>query len=183
MNESQPRKYVLLDRDGTIMIDKGYQKDPALTELFPNALEGMKTLYDAGYGLVMVTNQSGIGRGYLSAADLEAVNASLGKIMAAEGVKFDGIYFCPHVPGDNCDCRKPQPGMVSQATRELHFDPRDAVVVGDRDCDIELGIASGTRTVLVRTGGGLETERKHRSNPDYTADDLMDAARWIIANI
>lgn len=183
MNEPQPRKFVLLDRDGTIMVDKGYQKDPAITELFPNALEGLKTLYDAGFGLAMVTNQSGIGRGYLSPKDLDAVNASLEKLMADIGVKFDGKYFCPHIPGDNCDCRKPKPGMVAQAINELHFDPRDAVVVGDRDCDIELGKSAGTRTVLVRTGAGEETERDAKCSPDYIADDLLDAARWIVANV
>ncbi len=182
-NPPTRKKYVLLDRDGTIMVDKQYQKDPALTELFPNALPGLKKLYDAGYGLALITNQSGIARGLLSESDLEAVNHSLEKILADVGVRFDRIYYCPHAPVDNCNCRKPKPGMVEQAMAELHFDPCDAVVIGDRDCDIELGQTVGTRTILVRTGGGKEAEQNAIHTPDYVADDLLDAAEWIIVNV
>lgn len=181
--DKSKRRYVLLDRDGTIMIDKNYQKDPTLTELLPNAALGLKTLSDAGWGLVLVTNQSGIARGLLAERDLAAVNASLQRLLAEKGAHLDAIYFCPHVPEDNCDCRKPLPGMAKAAAKELGFSLADCVVIGDRPCDIELGRAVGGTAVLVRTGGGKETEQDGRMRADYVADDLLDAGRWIVANV
>lgn len=179
----RPKRFALFDRDGTIMIDKVYQKDPSLTEFYPNSIKGMKLLQDAGWGLVLITNQSGIARGYISSEELEAVNESMAAQLKAGGVELAGMYFCPHLPSDDCRCRKPLPGMAEAAAADLGFAIEDTVVIGDRPCDIELGKAIGGRTVLVRTGGGEETEREGVVAPDFVADDLLDAAEWIVGNV
>ena len=175
------KKYVVLDRDGTIIVNKHYQKDPAETELLPNAREGLDRLREAGYGLVMVTNQSGIGRGYLSRADLASVNRSVIGALAGGDDYFEGIYYCPHVDADNCGCRKPKPGLLHLAAADLGFDMRDSFVVGDREIDVMMGKAAGARTVLVRSGYGGEVEKEGQVRPDHVADDLLAAAEWIIA--
>jgi D-glycero-D-manno-heptose 1,7-bisphosphate phosphatase len=177
------RRYVLLDRDGTVNVEKHYLADPALLELYPGVADALRQLQAKGFGLAVVTNQAGIARGKITMAQLDAVHAKLGAMLAAEGVALDGLYFCPHGPDDGCDCRKPLPGMIEQAVRELGFDPRRAFVVGDKGIDIDLGKAVGAQTILVRTGYGAETEREKRASPDFVADDLPAAARWILARV
>ncbi|HEY1722196.1 MAG TPA: HAD family hydrolase [Magnetospirillaceae bacterium] len=175
------RRYVLLDRDGTINVEKNYLADPNLVELYPGTGAALRSLRDHGFGLAIVTNQSGIARGKISLAQLDQVHARLKELLAPDGVSFEGIYFCPHGPDDHCRCRKPLPGMVEQASRELGFDPTEAFMIGDKGIDIELGHNVGAATVLVRTGYGAETEREHRADPHFIADGLPEAARWIIA--
>jgi D-glycero-D-manno-heptose 1,7-bisphosphate phosphatase len=174
------RRFVLLDRDGTLNVEKHYLADPALLELYPGAGAALRRLQDAGFGLAVVTNQAGIARGKITPAQLNSVHAKLVDLLAAERVKLDGIYWCPHGPDAGCDCRKPQPGMIRQAARELDFDPGRAFVVGDKGLDIDLGKAVGAATVLVRTGYGAETERDKLADPDFVADDLPAAAAWIV---
>lgn len=174
-----PKRYVLLDRDGTIIVNKHYQRDPALTELLPNAREGLDLLRRRGFGLVMITNQSGVGRGLMTGEDVAAVNRSVVAALGGDEGYFAGVYHCPHVDADDCDCRKPRPGMALAAAADLGFSPADCYVVGDREIDIELGKAVGATTVLVRTGHGRETEGMPGVCPDHVADDLLDAARWI----
>ncbi len=176
------KKYVLLDRDGTIIVDKNYQKDPALTELLPGAREGLDKLRAAGFRLVVTTNQSGIGRGILTLADLAAVNRSVVAALGGGDDYFDGIFYCPHVDADNCRCRKPLPGLVEIAAATLGFSPADCYVAGDSGRDVEMGQAVGATTILVRTGNGAATEKAGKARADYVADDLLDAAEWIIAN-
>lgn len=172
---------VLLDRDGTVIVNKHYQKDPSVTELLPHAKEGLDRLRQAGFGLVMVTNQSGIGRGLMTEEDVAAVNRSVVEKLGGAADYFAGIYHCPHVDEDKCSCRKPGPGMVERAARDLGFSPRErCYVIGDRDADIGLGKAVGAATILVRTGSGRETEAAGRVTPDYVAEDLLDAAEWIM---
>jgi len=175
------RRYVLLDRDGTLNHDRHYIADPDLVELFPGAGAALRDLAAAGFGLAVVTNQSGVARGQITPDQLESVNARLGELLAAEGVMLDGIYVCPHGPKDGCDCRKPLPGLIVRAARELGFDPARSFVVGDKGIDIALGRNVGAVTVLVRTGYGAETERDRLAEPDFVADDLEGAARWIRA--
>ncbi len=175
------RRYVLLDRDGTINVEKHYLADPGLVELYPGAGAALRNLRDHGFGLAVVTNQSGVARGKISMSQLDQVHARLNELLAKDGVSFDGVYFCPHGPDDDCNCRKPLPGMIEQASRELGFDPAEAFVIGDKGIDIGLGRGVGATTVLVRTGYGAETEREHLADPHFIADDLTAAARWIIA--
>jgi len=175
------RRFVLLDRDGTVIVERNYLADTALVELLPGAAEGLRNLAAVGFGLVIVTNQSGIGRGYFDWPTLESVHARMQSLLGAEGVRLDGIYVCPHTPDDSCECRKPKRGLVDQAVARLGFDPAESVVVGDKACDIALGSRIGACTVLLRTGYGAETEASGAATPDYVVDGLADAARVIAA--
>ena len=172
------RRYALLDRDGTIIEEKNYLGDPAGVALLPGAAEGMRLLREAGFGLAVLTNQSGIGRGYYTEADMRRVHARMRELLEAEGVVLDGIYFCPHTPEDGCSCRKPATGMAEQAARDLGFSLKDAYVVGDKPADVELAARCGAVGILVRTGYGARAEQ--HTAAAYVADDLVGAARWII---
>lgn len=176
------RRFVLIDRDGTLNIDKHYFSDPELLELVPGAAEGLGRLQRLGCGLVVVTNQSGVGRRMLTLVDVDRIHERLREILAAEGVTLDAIYVCPHHPDEGCRCRKPLPGMVEQAVAEFGFDPKQSFVVGDKRIDMELGRAVGATTLLVRTGHGLETAQEPDFVCDYIVDDL-GAATEVIAQI
>ncbi len=151
-------KILILDRDGTIIKDKHYLSDPEGVEFEEGAIEGLKKLQELGFGLVVITNQSGVGRGYFSLEEAEAVNERMRRMLEAEGVTLAGIYTCPHAPEENCACRKPRPGLVHQAAREHRFDPGRALVVGDKPADVALARSCGARGVLVLTGQGRRAE-------------------------
>ncbi|MGH7475230.1 MAG: D-glycero-alpha-D-manno-heptose-1,7-bisphosphate 7-phosphatase [Longimicrobiales bacterium] len=170
-----------LDRDGTIAVDTGYPADPDNVTLLPGAAAALLRLADAGYRLVLITNQSGIARGLLSERDYAAVHARLEALLAAEGVRLDAAYHCPHHPditGD-CDCRKPALGLYRRAIEQLGIDPRQSVFIGDRPADVEPALALGGRGYLVRTGEG---ERHLAAVPAgvRVADDLAAATDAIL---
>ncbi len=173
------RRFVLLDRDGTINTERNYLARPEEVELFPGTLPGLRRLRALGLGLVVVTNQSGVGRGYFSAAALDAVHEHLTGLLGAGGVGLEGIYSCPHVPEAGCRCRKPEVGLALRAAEELAFDPARAFVIGDKACDIELGRRLGATTFLVRTGYGRQAEAEGKARPDYAVEDLAGAAAVI----
>jgi D-glycero-D-manno-heptose 1,7-bisphosphate phosphatase len=173
------RRFVLLDRDGTLNEERHYLADPAGLALYPGTIEGLRRLADLGLGLIVVTNQSGIARGYFDHEALERVHDRLCEVLAVHDVYLDGIYVCPHGPDEGCACRKPCPGMVEQAARDLGFDPARAFVIGDRPADVELGRAVGARTILVRTGYGAETVAEGKAEADAVVADLTEAARVI----
>jgi D-glycero-D-manno-heptose 1,7-bisphosphate phosphatase len=173
-------KTVILDRDGTVIVDKDYLCDPALVELLPGAAAGMRALAASGLRLVLVTNQSGVGRGMFTLDEVAAVNAELVRQLKRERIRLDGIYICPHAPGQDCDCRKPRPGLVLQAARELGFEPSHSVVIGDKLSDLGLGRAVGAVTVLVRTGYGAGEEARLAGEADIIADNLEQAAAEIL---
>lgn len=174
------KRFVLIDRDGTLNVEKNYLSDPDQLELYPGAGAALKRLQDAGFGIAVVTNQSGIARGYFDLDRLGQVHDRLRALLAAEGVTLDGIYLCPHGPDDDCRCRKPLPGMIEQAVAEHGFDPARAVMIGDKDADVELGKGVGAATILVRTGYGAKTETKG-CRADHVVDDLPAAVEVILA--
>lgn len=174
-----PRRYILLDRDGTINVDAHYLSDPDGVALLPGAAEGLRRMMAIGFGLVVLTNQSGIGRGYFDAARLAQVHARLIEVLRGQGVELAGIYVCPHGPRDDCACRKPLTGLVEQAVAELGLDPAMGFMIGDKAADVDLGCAVGARTILVRTGYGAEVERLAKARPDWVVDDLIGAASII----
>ncbi len=176
---SVPRSFVLLDRDGTLNVEKHYLSDPDELALFPGTTCALKKLRQMGYGLVVVTNQSGVGRGYFGIDAVERVHDRLRELLAADGASIDGIYICPHAPDEACDCRKPLPGLADQAIAEFGFDPKRSIVIGDKAADIDLGKAIGAKTVLVRTGWGTDHEKGKTCEPDAIVDDLAAAVRWI----
>lgn len=171
-----PRRFVLLDRDGTITVERNYLSDPDHVELLPQVGAGLRCMAQMGLGLIVVTNQSGIARGYFDEGRLAEIHGRMNELLNVERVRLDGIYFCPHAPEENCGCRKPKPGMIEQAAKEFGFDPRQSVVIGDKPCDIDLGHAVGAKTLLVRTGYGAEVEANGQSTAHEVVDDLVAAA-------
>jgi D-glycero-D-manno-heptose 1,7-bisphosphate phosphatase len=173
------RRFVLLDRDGTIIVEKHYLADPDGVELIEGAADGLRRLRSLGLGLAVVTNQSPIGRGLFDRAQLAEIHERLTWILAAEGVVLDGLFFCPHTPDDACGCRKPRPGLVEQAAAALGFNPTRSFVIGDMRSDIELGQGVGATTLLVRSGYGARTEAEASASPDHVVDGLVEAAAEI----
>ncbi len=176
---SAARRFVLLDRDGTINVERNYLSDPNQLELYPGVGPALRRLGQLGFGIVVLTNQSGVARGYFDLATVARVHARLREMLAAEGVAVDGIYLCPHGPDDDCACRKPLPGMVEQAVAELGFDPGQAFLIGDKAVDVELARAVGAIGILVRTGWGAKAEREGKCVPAAIVDDLPAAVAWI----
>ena len=170
------QRAAFLDRDGTIIEDVHFLTRPEDIRLLPGVASALKRLRDAGYLLIIVSNQSGIGRGYFGEEDAERANRRLVELLEAEGVRLDGIYCCPHMPDDDCECRKPNPALLLQAASELCFDPEDCFIIGDKACDIEMGSAVEATTILVRTGYGEEEIARKSVHPDFVACDLMEAA-------
>jgi len=173
---SRPRRAVVLDRDGTLIVERHYLSDPAEVELIPGVAAGLARLARLGLALVVITSQSGIERGYLTEARLEAIHARMRDLLGAEGAGVDAIYHCPHLPEAGCACRKPRTGLVERASRDLGFDPRAAFFVGDKACDIELGRAVGGTTFLVRTGYGAELAAEGPAAADHIVLDVGEAA-------
>ncbi len=169
---------IFLDRDGTMAIDVSYCSRPEDFELFPNTARAIKLLNEHDYKVIVITNQSGVARGYFTEDTLGRIHQKMLKKLAEEGARIDGIYYCPHHPSDNCECRKPKPKMVMQAVSEHDIDLKQSFMVGDKPLDIQLGKNVGCRTVLIPANTG-ETEVAPGS-PDYTASDLLQAALWII---
>ncbi len=133
---------LLLDRDGTLIVDVGYPRDPTLVEPLPGALDALRALQRT-WRLVIVSNQSGLGRGSITQAEADAVHARMISVFAAGGVTFAGAYYCPHVPDAGCPCRKPAPGMLLDAARDLGLDLAASAIVGDKPTDLEAGRAAG----------------------------------------
>jgi D-glycero-D-manno-heptose 1,7-bisphosphate phosphatase len=173
------RRFALLDRDGTIIVERHYLAAPDGVELLPGAVEGLRRLAEIGLGLVVVTNQSGLSRGYFHRATLDAIHERLRELLARGGVTLDGIYVCPHTPEHVCACRKPRPGLVRQAAADLGFDPAEAFMLGDKACDVDLGRAVGATTFLLRTGYGDRLPAEVCARADHVADDLRQAAEVI----
>ena len=164
-----PRRLALIDRDGTIIVDRVYLSDPDGIEFAPGAIEGLRLLRNAGFALVLITNQSGIARGFFDEAALKRIHDRLKSMLAAEGLNLEAIYFCPHGPGDGCDCRKPKPGMLIKAMRDLGFKPDAVVVIGDSHADMGAAEAAGVAGVRVAAPGA--------SASSGAAHDFLEAAR------
>ncbi len=176
-------KAVFLDRDGTLNVNTGYVGDPASVRLVAGAADGVRLLAEAGFATVVVSNQSGIARGYFSEAAADAVDARVRELLRQAGAPITAMYRCPHMPGGGCDCRKPKPGMLLRAAADLGLDLAQSWVVGDRLLDIEAGRAAGCRCVLVPgTPPHQPADDFSLTPPDFRARDLPDAARLIIAH-
>lgn len=172
------KRFVLVDRDGTLNVEKNYLSAPDQLELIPGAGPALKRLQDADWGICVVSNQSGVARGYFDREQLAKVHRRLEEMLTRFDVRLNGIYLCPHSPDDGCNCRKPLPGMVHQAMAEHGFDPRQAWTVGDKEVDVGLGHAVGAKSILVRTGYGKRYESETKA--DFIADDLAQAVDLIL---
>jgi len=173
------RRLVLLDRDGTINVEKHYLSSPEEVELLPGAAEGIRLLRGLGLPVVVVTNQSGVGRGLFGPEQLERIHQRLLELCRAARTDLDAIYVCPHRPDEGCSCRKPAPGLARRAAADFGASLTESFVVGDKACDIELGRMVGATTILVGTGYGRQVARDGTARPDHVVEDLLVAARLI----
>jgi len=182
---------VFLDRDGTLIEEVGYLDRKERVELYPWTIDALRALNRANFRTVMVTNQSGVARGFFDEAVVADVHAHIAALLESGGARLDAYYYCPHHPDGKitqyavrCDCRKPGRGLVDRAARELGVDPAQSFVVGDRWLDVELARAIGARGILVRTGYGLTEEAKPRESltADAVVDNLIAAVSWILQN-
>jgi D-glycero-D-manno-heptose 1,7-bisphosphate phosphatase len=183
MTSKANNRAVFLDRDGTIMEDANYVGRLDQVVLIPRAKQALRRLRDAGFKLFVVTNQSGVGRGYFTREAVEQIHEHLNEQFSEIGVNFDRYYVCPHHPEDNCDCRKPKPRFLHEAAAEYGLDLARCVMVGDRPSDIQCGINAGTKTVLVLTGVGQETLSKDEVQPSFVARDIGEGAEWILKQL
>jgi D-glycero-D-manno-heptose 1,7-bisphosphate phosphatase len=171
---ASPKGIIFLDRDGTLLKDRPYLSDPREAELLPGVGEGLAELQRAGYRLVVITNQQGIGLGYFSVREFIAVNTALFRLLTPFGVTISRIYYCPHSAADACDCRKPAPGLLLRALHEFGIEAERCFMVGDRDVDAIAGARAGCSAVLVGAGGA--------DGPWPRFDTFAEAAGWILRN-
>jgi D-glycero-D-manno-heptose 1,7-bisphosphate phosphatase len=174
-----PVDAALLDRDGTLIVDRNYLADPDLVTLLPGAVEGLRRLEAGGIRRVVVTNQSGVARGWIAPEALTAVHDRLRALLAEQGATLDGIFACPHREEDNCDCRKPKVGLARQAQTALGLDLSRVVVAGDKPADLGMARALGVPVFLVMTGSGPNTLAENSMPADFVVDGLDDLARIV----
>lgn len=170
---------IFLDRDGTIIVERNYPSDPDQVALLPGAVDGLKAMAAFGYPFVVVSNQSGIGRGYFSIEQADAVERRVRELLEAEGVEIAQWLRCPHGPDEDCRCRKPLPGMVEDAARDLDLDPARSFVIGDKLSDVELAHAVGAVGLLVVTGHGYRDADRANAAGVVVCGDLVEASREI----
>ena len=181
------QRAAFIDKDGTLIVDVPYNVDPAQLRFTPNALEGLQYLHQAGFALVLVTNQPGLASGRFSRAEFALLQRTLiERVQREAGVELTGFYTCPHAPtqeaANACLCRKPAPGLLRQAARSHHLDLPHSWMVGDILDDIEAGRRAGCRSVLLDVGNETLWRRSPLREPEYRAFDLLDAARYIVAH-
>lgn len=170
---------VFVDRDGTIITERGYLTDVRRMKLYPSSAKGLRVLQNAGFKIVIITNQSAVGRGLLTLETLASIHNELKRRLRAKGVTVSGIYFCPHLPDAGCRCRKPQPFLLQKAAYEHNIDLKASYTIGDQDRDVELARGVGAKGVLVLTGAGFSLRKKVGPRAVKVARNLLGAARWI----
>ncbi len=183
------RRAVFLDRDGTLIEEVGYLDRPERVELYPWSIDAIRTLNRAGLRVVVVTNQSGVARGFFAPAVVDQVHHRIAALLQEGGASIDAYYYCPHHPDGKipeltraCDCRKPRRGLVDRAVERWGIDPARSFVVGDRWLDVALAREVGGRGILVRTGYGAREERRPQQGlaADAVVNNLIEAVGWIL---
>ena len=181
------KKVVFLDRDGTINYDSAdYIKSRFEFKFIPGSIEAIRELTISGFSSIVITNQSALARKMISSEELDFLHNMMSETVDSGGGKITDIFFCPHMPSDGCDCRKPEPGLILRAQRQYNIDLSTTIMVGDSAKDIECARNAGcSKAVLVKTGKDQEAEKilkTRRVVPDHVAENLYAAARWIIAD-
>lgn len=171
-----PVATLFLDRDGVMLVEKDYLCDPSQVELEAGVGEALCRARQAGYRLVGVSNQSGLGRGRFGEAEFDAVMSRFAALLEAAGCPLDGFFYCPHAPQAGCRCRKPELGLLEEAAREMRWDRSRSWVVGDKISDVDLARAAGLRGILVRTGHGRREEARLGARPEVPVVDDLSAA-------
>jgi histidinol-phosphate phosphatase family protein len=175
-------KAVFIDRDGTINVNVDYIDNPDDFQLYPTVAEGIKLLKDNGFKIIVITNQSGIARGFFTEETLKKIHERMKKELSEKHASIDGLYYCPHHPDENCDCRKPNTALFEKAIQEHTIDVSRSFVIGDRMIDVEAGHKIGCKTVLVPERKKMvEQERKEsKFEPDYICNDFYSGVLWIL---
>jgi D-glycero-D-manno-heptose 1,7-bisphosphate phosphatase len=174
-------KYVFLDRDGVINVERGdYTTTVEQWRWAPGALEGIRMLTDAGFGIIVITNQACISKGIQTEEGLSSLHEWMLGVIRDHGGDILRIYHCPHQTPDGCSCRKPEPGMILQAAKDFGIDLSRTFMIGDTLRDMEAGRRAGTRTIFIDTGPGADSESALPPAGEFRADDLADAARIVI---
>jgi histidinol-phosphate phosphatase family protein len=171
---------VFLDRDGTIAPDVPYCSHAEDFQLYPEAGLAIKLLKENGFKVIVITNQSGIARGYFTEETLGKIHNKLRNELKRCHTELDAIYYCPHHPDDGCECRKPDTALFIKAAKDNNIDYKSSFVIGDMPLDIIAGEKMGCKTVLIHHGN--TNSARHAIKPDYVASDMLDAARWILNN-
>jgi D-glycero-D-manno-heptose 1,7-bisphosphate phosphatase len=182
---------VFIDRDGTLNEEVGYITDPSQFRLYDYAAEAVRRLHEAGWRVIVLTNQSGVARGYFTEDFLRGIHMKMEESLRLQGARIDAIYYCAHHPEFgppayrlDCDCRKPKTGLIERAAADFDLSLRECFVIGDRYRDVEMGQAVGARSVLVMTGHGRkEYEAEHRDwprQPEHVAENLLSAVEWVL---
>ncbi len=183
---------IFIDRDGTLNEEVGFITDPSQFRLFDFAAEAIRLINEAGWRAIVITNQSGIARGLFTEESLLELHTQIQSVLWKQGARIDAVYYCPHHPeaGDppylqDCDCRKPKPGLIERAARDFDLVLKECFVVGDRYRDVEMGLTAGARSVMVMTGGGREEYHKDHTlwirQPERVAENLLDAVKWMLS--
>ena len=173
-----------MDRDGTVSEEVGYMYHAGLYRPFPWTGPAVRRINQSGMKAVLITNQSGVERGYFAEETVHEVHNALRTELGRWDAHLDAVYFCPHRPESGCDCRKPRPGMLLRAQQELHVDLKQSFMIGDRYLDIELARAAGARSILVLTGDGQAELNEHEGEPmqpDYISENLLRAVEAILS--
>lgn len=163
-----PNKIILIDRDGVFNQDRSdYVRTPAQLVILPKVPEAISRLNQAGFGVLIITNQAGVGKGLISPETLEAIHTQLKSVLASKGGHIHAIYHCPHLIEEHCNCRKPKPGMILQAQKQWGFIPKETWMVGDSTKDLQAALAAGCRPALVLTGHGTITQKSEPKVPTF----------------
>lgn len=182
IQKAELKKAVFLDRDGTICEDAHYLSRVEELKIFPFAAEAIKLLNDNGFPVILITNQSGIARGFFDEKVLLEIHEKLITELAKAGAKLDAIYFCPHNAENDCSCRKPQIGMIERAMKDFPLDLKNSWMIGDKAIDVEMGFNAKTKTALVLTGYGTKDREKLSRSPDLITENILEAVKSIVLN-
>ena len=173
-------RFIILDRDGTLNRDeKGYIHKVEDLKFFPDTFKALNLLKD-NFKFIIISNQSGIGRGYYTEEDFHKFNNKLTGELEKQNIKIAKTYFCPHTPEENCDCRKPNTKFIEQAEKEFSIDIKNSFMIGDHPSDIELGKNANCKTIYLLTGHGEKHKEGLKTKPDFIANNILEAAQWIL---
>lgn len=185
METDKKKRAVFLDRDGTINEEVGYLSRLEDLKIYANAAEAIRLMKEKDFLAIVITNQSGVARGFFSEEFILTVHNKINEYLKTHGTSLDALYYCPHHPRygneqyrKECSCRKPQPGLLLQAAEDFNIDMKSSYVIGDMPRDMDIARTVGAKGVMVKTGYGRNVVATGK--PDYIAEDLLDAAKWII---
>lgn len=175
-------KTVFIDRDGTINVNVEYLDNPDEFRMYPTVAQGIKLLNKHGFTVIIITNQSGIARGYFSEKTLQEIHQKMNHELSKEGAIIDAIYYCPHHPNDNCDCRKPKTGLFTKAIKDFNIDIKHSYLIGDRMLDVCAGHTIGCKTILVPEDKKKVKLEMNETDikPDYICDEFYSGVQWIL---